>query len=133
MEMELMDLVGLASRWLHIASAVTLLGGAIFAMRLLVDPGLSEAVGRTAKIFLAAVGGLLVSGLYNFLAKPAFPRGYHMIFGIKFLLALHVFAVAFLVGRPDVAGSKRARQLTGLVISGAIIVALSAYLRFLSS
>jgi uncharacterized membrane protein len=131
--MEIMDLVCLASRWLHIASAVTLLGGSLFALRLLAtDAKLSESVARASKVFLAAIGGLLVSGLYNFLSKPAYPPGYHMVFGIKFLLALHVFAVAFLVGRPGVEGSKRVRQLTGLVISGAVILALSAYLRFLS-
>ena len=127
-----MDLVGLASRWLHIASAITLLGGVLFARQILANAGQLDSVTRSAGIFLFAIGGLLVSGVYNLLAKSALPPGYHAIFGIKFLLALHVFAMAFLLGRPGSDAAKRIRQMTGIIISGALILALSAYLRFLT-
>ena len=127
-----MDLVGLASRWLHIASAVTLLGGVLFARQILANAGQLEAVTRSAGLFLFAIGGLLLSGVYNLLSKGAVPPGYHAIFGIKVLLALHVFAVAFLLGRPGADAAKRIRQMTGIIISGAVILALSAYLRFLT-
>ena len=127
----MMDLIGLLSRWLHIVSALTLLGGVLFARQVLRGTAGAELVTRFAKTFLAAVGGLLLSGLYNLLSKTSVPKGYHMVFGIKFLLALHVFAMAVLIGRPGVEAAKRHRQMTGIVISGALILALSAYLRFL--
>jgi len=130
---ELTDLVGLFSRWLHIASAVALLGGVIFARQVLKSPAESELVTRFAKTFQLASAGLFVSGLYNFLMKVStLPPGYHAVFGIKFLLALHVFAVATMLGRPGVDASKRQRQMTGVLISGAAILALGAYLRFLT-
>ena len=129
--MEMMDLVGLLSRWVHIASALTLIGGVLFARHVLRGAAEAELITRYATTLQAAVGGLLLSGLYNLLSKVAVPKGYHMIFGIKFLLALHVFAMAFMVARPGVEVGKRHRQLTGMVISGALILALSAYLRWL--
>lgn len=128
--MELGDVVGLISRAVHIASAMVLLGGVVFARHVLVG-GHTDLVVRYAGMFRAAVAGLLVSGLYNLLTKTNLPKGYHMIFGIKFLLALHVFAIAVLLGNAGVAEAKRTRWLTGVVISGTVIVLLSAYLRFL--
>jgi hypothetical protein len=49
-----------------------------------------------------------------------------MMFGIKMLLALHVFAAVLLYRK----GKERA--LTGVVISGGLIVAISSYLRYIS-
>ena len=49
------------------------------------------------------------------------------LFGIKILLALHVFAVAFLITKP--VNPRRSRMMTGTIISGLIILAISAYLR----
>jgi hypothetical protein len=110
----------LASRWLHIASVVVLLGGVFYAR---------VAVGEMAMSFrplaYTAIGGLLVSGLFNFLTKPLYPPHYHMWFGIKMLLVLHVFAATLLYR------GKR-RTLTGIVLVGAVILGLSAYLRWIS-
>jgi hypothetical protein len=44
------------------------------------------------------------------------------------LLALHVFAVAILATRPN--NARRSRQLTGIVISGVLIVISSAAFRW---
>ena len=70
------------------------------------------------------------------LGAGGFPRGRVIeIFGPessgKTTLALHVIAVAFLVTAPG--NQKRARQLTGVVFSGVIIVILSAVLRWLTT
>ena len=129
--MELTDLVRLFSRWLHIGSSVALLGGVVFARQVLTTPQESELITRYARIFQASVAGLFLSGLYNLLSKTAVPAGYHAVFGVKFLLALHVFAMAFLIGRPGIEAAKRHRQMTGMIISGALILALGAWLRFL--
>jgi uncharacterized membrane protein len=129
--MAMTDLIGLLSRWVHVVSAVTLMGGVLFARQVLRSAAESELITRYAQVLQVAIVGLLVSGLYNLLSKAGVPKGYHMIFGIKFLLALHVFAMGFLVARAGVDAAKRQRQLTGMVISGGLILALSAYLRFL--
>ena len=73
----------------------------------------------------AAIGAILISGTYNLLSKASLPPHYHVWFGIKVLLALHVFAATLLYR------GKR-NSLTGIVIAGALIVALSAYLRWIS-
>lgn len=108
-------------RWLHIASVVVLLGGLFYARVVIGDlaPGFKP-------VAYAAIGGILVSGLYNFLSKSFFPPHYHAWFGIKILLALHVFAAMILYRQ----GKRRA--LTGVVITGALILSISAYLRWIS-
>ena len=128
-------------RILHIFSAITLLGG-VLAWRFAAIPAESTLANETrAKLgnaaaaawrpwVLFAVAGLLVSGLWNFLHKTGLTPVYHAIFGIKVLLALHVFAAAILAARPD--NARRKRQLTGVVVSGVIIVILSAVLRGLT-
>jgi hypothetical protein len=55
-----------------------------------------------------------------------------MWIGIKFLFALHIFAVAVLYTIPDAEAVKRNRWLSGMIASGLIIIAISAYLRFIS-
>ena len=138
------DLLSILLRWVHISSALTLLGGVINArfvlapaLRQLPDQSRRQTGEHLAAAFrpwiMAAVLGLLASGLFNLLRKQNPPPGYHMIFGIKMLLALHVFAVSFLLGKPGVDEAKRQRWMTGIVISGLLIVALSAYLRGLSA
>lgn len=116
-----MDAVlSVSMRWLHIASIVVLLGGVFYAR---------FAVGDLQQGFkplaYGAIGGILISGTYNFLSKQAFPPHYHMWFGIKILLVLHIFAATILY-------RGKTRALTGIVISGAIVIAISAWLRWLS-
>ena len=110
----------LAMRWLHLASVIVLIGGIFYARFV------GELDTRFKPMAYTAIGGILASGLYNFLSKTSYPEHYHMWFGIKVLLALHVFAATILYR-----GGKR-RALTGIVISGAAIVAISAYLRWIS-
>jgi len=46
---------------------------------------------------------------------------------LKFLLVMHVFAVATLIARPR--NPRRARMMAGAAMSGLAIIAISAYLR----
>ncbi len=112
--------VPIALRWLHLVSVIVLLGG-IFYARVAVG----DMVPRFKPVAYAAIGGILVSGLYLFLSKGRVSADYQMWFGIKMLLALHLFAVAILYK-----GKKR--LLTGAVISGGLIVAIAGYLRWIS-
>ena len=126
-------IAALASRWLHISSAIILLGGMFYALNLARygAPTKSVADGFHLKTAILLVL-LLASGLYNLLNKASTPPGYHMVFGIKALLFLHVAAVSIIATQPGADAFKRKRQLTGVVISGFVIVALSAYLRAIS-
>ena len=114
----------LAMRWLHIASVVILLGGVFYARFV---AGVMSA--RFKPWGYAAIGGILISGTYNFLSKSTFPPHYHAWFGIKVLLALHVFAIVVMYN-PE-RHKMKPRLLTGVAISGALILACSAYLRWL--
>ncbi len=132
------------ARWLHIASAITLMGGMIFALVAWLPAlntvdgterqSISDAIAaRFRPWLLLSIGGLLLSGFYNYMrhatAKDV-PTMYHMLFGMKFLLALHVFAVGWIALNRG--NNKRTRQITGVVISGVVIIALSAGMRFLA-
>jgi hypothetical protein len=113
-------LLSVSMRWLHIASVAVLLGGVFYARF-----AVGDLVNGFKPMAYAAIGGILISGTYNFLSKPAFPPHYHMWFGIKILLALHIFAATILY-------RGKSRALTGIVISGAIVIAISGWLRWLS-
>ena len=128
-------------RFLHIVSAITLVGGALTwryaaipAMAPLAEDTrskLGNAIAAAWRPFvLSAIAGALISGIFNFLRKTGLTPAYHAVFGIKILLALHVFAVLFIATRAN--NPKRSRQLTGVAISGVIIVILSAVLRWLT-
>jgi uncharacterized membrane protein len=125
-------------RWLHIASMTTLLGGMIFWRLVLARA--SEDMGMAARgplferiaaafrpLVIASIAGLIVSGIINFLMAPGHSKLYHALFGIKMLLALHVFAVAIVMVQPN--NPRRTRLATGTMISGLIILVISAWLR----
>lgn len=130
-------------RFLHIVSAVTLIGGALawrFGMTAALEPLAAEMKTKLGNataaalrpVMLSAMGGLLLSGIYNYMGKSAgAPPAWHAVIGVKFLLVLHVFAVGFITTGQN--NQKRARQLTGVAISGVVIVLLGAVLRYLST
>jgi uncharacterized membrane protein len=129
------DGLAIPLRWIHIASMTTLLGGIIFWRLVLARAG-EEAkrgplVERLAAAFrplvFASIIGLLASGFVNYLLAPGHTKFYHMLFGIKLLLALHVFAVAIIMVQPN--NPRRTRLATGTMISGLIILFISAWLR----
>ena len=74
-----------------------------------------------------AIACLVISGLFNFLTHPGHTRYYHALFGMKILLALHVFAVAILIARPG--NKRRNRQMFGAAISGLTVILISNYLK----
>jgi hypothetical protein len=130
-------------RWLHVTSVITIAGGFIFA-RFSVAPALASlspsdvaafsnrVAGFFRPILYAALASVLISGLYNYLTKPFYPPHYHAVIGVKFLFVLHVFAASVLYTLPNLTEAKRRQRLNWLVISGLVIVAISAYLRFMT-
>ena len=132
------DVLFVIMRWLHFASLATLIGGILYGRLVMVPltaalaPDERQALGERAAVafrpmVLAAICGFVVSGVYNILTNPGHRPIYQVLLGIKLLLVLHVFTVALLITRPG--NKRRARMMTGVGISGLIIVGISAYLR----
>ncbi len=116
----------------------TLVGGMLFARLVMVrslegvapdarEPLVERAAALYRPFVYTAIGALVVSGTYNLLTNPGHRPLYHMLLGIKLLLALHVFAVSILIVQPK--NPRRVRMMTGVVISGLTIIAISAWLR----
>ena len=132
------DVLGAIMRWLHYSSVATLIGGILYG-RLVMAPSSAalapderEALADRAAVafrpfVLTAICGLVLSGVYNILTHPGHTTKYHVLLGIKLLLALHVFTMALLIVRPG--HPHRARMMTGVAISGLAIIAIAAYLQ----
>jgi uncharacterized membrane protein len=134
----MVEILTAVMRWVHISSVVTLVGGILYA-RFVMFPVAAKLTpdDRTAldestathfrPLVFAAMAGLVLSGIYNYLLKPGHSVLYSSLFGVKMLLALHVFSVAILVTAPK--NPRRSRQLFGAAVSGLTIVLIGAYLK----
>ena len=126
----MIDPIPYFARVTHILSAILLLGGLFYAWNLSKNNLLPAAPDKGFKPAVWVLVILLaLSGAYNLMTKGPVPKEYHMLFGVKFLLFLHIAAVSILMVKPAVTPEKRARMLTGLAGSGALLVVLSAALR----
>ncbi|BBO32037.1 hypothetical protein [Lacipirellula parvula] len=129
--------VRLLSRIFHIMFAV-ILGGGLFYLRAVLAPAGVDAcyAGRRA-VWARWVGiatlFLIGSGLFNYItfvreAKAMgdpLPSAYHMLFGIKFLLALFVFFMAaILAGKTSLADKLRANMAMWLNLTWTAVMAI---------
>lgn len=137
-------------RWVHVLTAIVVVGGVIF-MRLVLAPvsraqldpaagqQLREAImGRWRKVVHAGILLFLVSGLYNYFFVTRYAHEapvYHMLFGIKFLLALVVFALALMLTSSKGYAARvqaNAAAWTGVLITLAVLtVMLGGYMKAL--
>jgi hypothetical protein len=123
------------SRVVHLLSAILLVGGIFYAWGLSKANSLPANPGSGFRPGVSVLVGLLfLAGAYNLMLRLSvpLPKAYHMLFGVKFLLFLHVASVAILMVRGSTTEQRRARMLQGLAISGGAIVLISVALRFLS-
>lgn len=120
-----MDYLSIFVLSLHVICAAALIGGAIFWR--FASPS-NSVTAAWKPVTFSAIAGLLLTGIYNFAHRPVKTQTFHMLFGIKMLLALHVFAVSILALRPG--NTRRSRQLTGIVISGVVILVISVAFRW---
>jgi hypothetical protein len=121
-------IVDILLRWAHIFPMVVLVGGAVGG-RYLGVPAVS-ALSRSA-VFAAAFL-VITSGLINMVRMiSTVPKGWHMWFGIKFLAALHVLTMIFLMTNPNATNEKRSRWQLSALIGAAVVTLISAYLRHL--
>jgi len=104
--------VQMLMRWTHVLTAVVIVGGSIF-MRLVLLPAAvntldepshgalrAAILSRWRKVVHTGILLFVISGLYNYLFVTRFLHEdptYHMLFGIKFLLAFPVFFLALVL------------------------------------
>ncbi len=135
------------SRFLHILFAAWAVGSLIYTYYVL-NPSvqamaedernrlLTRMSERLRPLALTTVALVLITGLYNFyrILQGGVAPGYHMAFGIKFVLALHVLSMLVILSKPPgdpKRDAKRSRFALGALISAVIIVGIGAYLRTL--
>ncbi len=127
MDSTLTAVVASSIRWLHLVSVVILLGAYFYAYttKTVFAPSFKNTLWGVMVTILA-------SGLYQFLSKASYPKGYHMWFGIKFLLVLHIFAVTVLINTSQPQAAKFEKRAFMVVISGFLAIAIANYMRWLS-
>lgn len=140
--MDAMLSVDVLSRWVHVGTAIVIVGGSVF-MRFVLMPAadqLPEAehnalrervLGTWRKYVGIGIGLFLLSGFYNyFRAIQAGKEGlYHGLIGTKIIVALVVFFLASaLVGRSpalEPLRQQRKKWLAITILLAAIVVALA--------
>ncbi|MBI2435949.1 MAG: hypothetical protein HYV26_24095 [Candidatus Hydrogenedentes bacterium] len=143
--------VQLLMRWIHVLTAVVLAGGVVF-MRFVLMPAAKATLDDAAhqrlrgaiipkwrKIVHTGILLFLISGLYNYLFVTRFKHAdsmYHMMFGIKFLLALVVFVLAVLLtSQKGYAERFRANApfwMGVLVTVAVVVVLLGGYMKVMN-
>jgi hypothetical protein len=123
-----MDYLSMIVLAVHIICAAVLIGGALAWQMASARMKVDDAIASWKPVVITAIAGLLVTGVYNYLHRPVKSPTFQMLFGIKMLLALHVFVVTIIATRPN--NERRSRQLMGVVISGILILIISAAFRW---
>ncbi|MEX2304457.1 MAG: hypothetical protein WD733_26175 [Bryobacterales bacterium] len=135
------------SRFIHILAAAWAVGSLLYTWYVLSPAvqalaaaerdrllrGISE---RLRPLAVSTIVLSLLTGLYNFyrILQGGVAPGYHMAFGIKFLLGLHVLSMLYILSKPPgdaKRDAKRSRLALGSLISALIILGIGAYLRTL--
>lgn len=140
----------LVMRWIHMLSALTMVGGSVFlwlvylpiSSRILSEEERSrlyEPLLRRWKLLAyPTIILFLVSGFYTYIAVTRFQHEgqaiYHMAFGLKFLAAMVVFALMFVL-TSTMKWSVKLREHQGLwwvfMASIAVVVLLAGFMRML--
>ncbi len=147
----MVDVVALVLRWVHVLSAIVLVGGSVFmywVLRPIVaaweqsqrEQFHEQLRKRWALVVHGGIVLLLVSGLMNIMRinpqlSSQIKATYHSLLGIKVLVALGVFFLASsLVGRGEAFAAIRRRRHMWLAVAVAlavVVVLCSGYLRTL--
>ena len=139
--------IDVLSRIVHVGTAITLVGGTVFTLLVLLPAAKTiddaahqklsgSVVGRWKRIVHPGILLFLISGFYNyFRAMPAHKGDglYHALVGTKMLIALVIFFLAAaLVGRSEKLAfirKNRSRWTMIVVVLAAIIVAISGFVK----
>ena len=138
-----MELLVFLNKWLHLLSVIGTLGGILFARIVLADGQVKGGTNWSAALaplwrrFGIALGVLwaivLLTGTYNYIiVSPKVVGSYHMLAGMKIMLAVLMFLVSMLLVHPGGAGGKlqanRGPWLAVLLVMGVAVVGISAHL-----
>ena len=142
-----MQVLEVVSRFVHVATAIVLVGGTVF-MRFVLMPAAStlpeaehdqlrqRLLARWKRFVHGGIALFLLSGFFNFIQALPKHRGdgmYHGLVGTKILLALGVFFIASaLVGRSatfEKMRQQRAKWMGVIVILATVIVGISSFLK----
>jgi uncharacterized membrane protein len=146
--MDPLELLNIASRWVHIATAIVILGGTVF-MRFVLLPAAeplppaehdalrARLTARWKKFVMIGIALFLLSGFYNYLAvsvpKHHGDKTYHAWMGIKIIIAFGVFFLAsVLVGRSarfEPMRRDRKKWLLVVIVLSFIVVLIASYLK----
>jgi len=139
--------IDVVSRVVHVATAITLVGGSVFTLLVLMpsaktldttahDSLLASIIGRWKRFVHGGVVLFLIGGFYNYFRAIPNHKGdglYHALVGTKMILAFVVFFLAAaLVGRSSKLAfvrQKRKFYMTLLVVLAAAIVAISGFVK----
>jgi uncharacterized membrane protein len=139
--------VDVASRLIHVLTAIVLLGGSTFMLLVVLPTLQSSDEGTRSKIASglrgiwkkyvhAGIALFLITGFYNYFKAMPQHKGdglYHGLIGTKIILALGVFFLASaLVGRSAAFEGMRtnsSKWLKILCLLGIIIVAMSSFVK----
>jgi hypothetical protein len=94
--------------------------------------GTVAALPRQRALLMSII--VLFTGFQNFTTVMAdIPKGsgYHMWFGIKVLLALHLMAINIVASNPNSDEAKKRRLLQGAAISGFVAILMATYVNYL--
>ena len=137
----------IVSRALHLLSAIILGGGVFYIRSVLAETGPDAYFGGRRQVWarwIAVTSTVLIAtGLFNYImfvrdakvpGATALPPTYHMLFGVKFLLAIGVMGVASIVAGKT-AAAERARasmpRWLNMAWTGIMaIVVIGALMRF---
>jgi uncharacterized membrane protein len=135
--------IAVAAHILHVLAAVTLVGGLVYLRFVLLpaektlppDQGAELAAAaraRWSKWVAASALFLLASGLYS-IARISMqyqvPSWYHVLFGVKFLLALLIFFLSSILAGRTAAAERYRERMTGwmnLNVGAAAVVIIIA-------
>jgi uncharacterized membrane protein len=133
----------LLSRWMHVGTAIVLVGGTC-CLKFVVLPSLvgqspeiAAAIRNRWKKFVhAGIALFLLSGFYNYFQAMPLQKGnglYHGLIGTKILVAMVIFFLAsVLVGRSP--GTQKFRDNSGkwmtvIIVLAAVVVGISGFLK----
>ena len=142
------SVVDILSRWIHVGTAIVIMGGTVF-MRFVLMPAAAQlpddqhqalrerVMGTWRKFIMVGILLFILSGFYNYIAVSIPTHkgqgSYHMLMGIKMLLAFVVFFFASaLAGRSKGLESIRqnaGRWLAVTILLSAVVVAIAGYLK----
>lgn len=121
----------LVVRWIHVVAVTAFMGSILFALGARLP---LEHLRRGRMVFHGSMGLILLTGLANYVMAmqrtPPPPSSFHMILGMKIVLALIAFGLATLALRAPrkdddaAAADRRKHTLLAMAATVAIIVVL---------